>query len=96
MFLPSGEHCSRCSNATARRFRVALSKGLRSLYLRCSIRAYQGSRYERIEGRDPLGSGVASRAGVSIPLGRVWLPQFFRGVSSSFASQKSALPTFST
>ena len=54
--------CSMVSSNIALEVRVALSKGLRSFYLRVSIRAYREVRFARIRVCDSLGSGYAIRS----------------------------------
>ena len=61
-----GEECLPCSSGSsniARDVRVALSKGLRSLYLRVSLRARGDPSPARCEGLAPLGTMVAFRSG---------------------------------
>ena len=67
-FVEERVPCSRSSSNIARRFRVALSKGLRSLYLMVSIRAYRGSRFERIKGLD---TGVSRGSHASMRMARM-------------------------
>ena len=74
--MPSslGEDCVPCSSGssnTARGSRVVLSNGLRSFYLRVSMRAYQEVRFERIKVFDSSVSRVSIRVYRGLPLERV-------------------------
>ena len=72
---------SRCSIRAYREVRFGRIKGLDTGVSRVATRLIEGASPARVKGRHSGEWDISTRASVSIPLGRVWMSRFFRGVA---------------